>query len=274
MRVLDDVDDLTAQLITELQLADLKTLSTAAEDLDDSHQAQDVKLACQIYEIDLKQDAAIRHFEKEETALAEASAAAVSDPAQALPESQPAPEGHVMLFDCVACGDRYDAEHCCPVPCQHHYCDDCLHDLFRSAMTDESLYPPRCCRRPIPYDDIRDFLRPELRAVFEAKREELDDNDRIYCRIPTCSTYISHSHREGNTGKCPTCNTGVCLACKNVAHDGDCPPDPATQQLLDLAQQEGWRRCPGCSRMIELNTGCYHMTQVATSILYVASSGC
>lgn len=48
--------------------------------------------------------------------------------------------------------------------------------------------------------------------------------------------------------------------CKGAAHQGDCPEDEASNQLLALAEQEGWKRCPGCHRMVELTHGCYHMS--------------
>jgi hypothetical protein len=30
--------------------------------------------------------------------------------------------------------------------------------------------------------------------------------------------------------------------------------------VLALAEREGWKRCPGCRTMVELQYGCNHMT--------------
>lgn len=146
------------------------------------------------------------------------------------------------------------------VPCQHHYCDGCLNSLFRLAMNDEDSYPPRCCTQLIPLDDVRLFLNARLVTDFETKKEELDDAKPTYCCVPACSTYISQEHKRENVGTCPECAAETCLLCKEAAHDGDCTVNEADQQLLELATEEGWKRCPRCRRMVELNTGCNHMT--------------
>lgn len=42
-------------------------------------------------------------------------------------------------------------------------------------------------------------------------------------------------------------------------HTGDCLNDPATQQLLAVAQENGWQRCYSYWRMGELEIGCNHI---------------
>jgi predicted nucleic acid-binding Zn-ribbon protein len=43
-------------------------------------------------------------------------------------------------------------------------------------------------------------------------------------------------------------------------HEGACDIEAVDQAMKDLAAQEGWPTCPGCSRMVELNLGCFHIT--------------
>jgi len=261
--VLDDADEATASLIIKLQLDDLDALAEGSSHDGSDGEVHDERLARKTQAEELKQYNAVRQLEHEETVLAEASATAASDTAGSLsPPSSPPPatEGPAVVFSCAACGERRGADDCYQVPCQHYYCDDCLAQLFEGATSDESLYPPRCCRQNIPFDEVRLFLPQQIRNTFESKCEELDDNNRKYCRIPTCSAYLGHGHRAGRTGTCPTCSIETCLDCKNPPHAGDCPPDEATQLALNLAQTKGWRRCPSCSRMIELHTGCNHIT--------------
>lgn len=50
------------------------------------------------------------------------------------------------------------------------------------------------------------------------------------------------------------------LLCKQAGHTGDCAEDKAMEQTMELAKKEGWQKCPSCGRMVELNTGCNHMT--------------
>lgn len=44
---------------------------------------------------------------------------------------------------CGACGDTFEFYKVARVPCGHEYCRRGLADLFRLAMTDETLFPPR-----------------------------------------------------------------------------------------------------------------------------------
>ncbi|KAK4549466.1 hypothetical protein LTR36_006463 [Oleoguttula mirabilis] len=180
--VLNEADDETAQLMIKLQLDDIAAASTT-DDVNGS-------LALQAYEAELRQYHAVRQYENEETDLAEASAAAAAASADEEEEAPEAPTDdvhqHIMLFQCVACRDPHDSDHCYQVPCQHYYCDECLGDLFSRATTDESLYPPRCCRTDIPFEDISTYLPDGVRTKFERKMEELDDRARVYCRRPSC----------------------------------------------------------------------------------------
>lgn len=50
---------------------------------------------------------------------------------------------------CIACQKLFRLSDTARVPCNHDYCRDCLQDLFRASITDDSLFPPRCCRQPL-----------------------------------------------------------------------------------------------------------------------------
>ena len=60
----------------------------------------------------------------------------------------------------------------------------------------------------------------------------------------------------------PGCGARTCSGCKVLvtATTHLCTDDASYRALLALGARQGWSRCPGCSRMIELNLGCYHMT--------------
>ena len=234
--VLDDADDATARLIIRLQLHDLEELVTG-DDVDG-------KLALDTYETELKQCLVIRR----------------NDDVETVPEP---PVEDTVLFQCISCQDHFDAEHCHRLQCEHWYCDACLEHLFHTAITDESLYPPRCCRVAIPYDDVSPFLAANVREQFVAKQEELDDRRRVYCCVTDCATYIGHAHRDGDVGTCPSCQTTTCVHCGTATHDGECVQDEATQQLNELAAREGWMKCRTCNRTVELNMGCHHMMLVS-----------
>ncbi|OAX32941.1 hypothetical protein K503DRAFT_566733 [Rhizopogon vinicolor AM-OR11-026] len=181
--------------------------------------------------------------------------------------------------DCVICQDPIvEAE--VRAPCGHFYDIDCITSLFQSATHDESLYPPRCCRQVIPLPQIRPHLTQALLAEFELKAREFGTLKRVYCATPACSSFLGPLYegyfRKVFTCPSPTCITETCGKCRG-RYEGyythKCTPDAETERVLTLSRDSGWSRCPGCSQMIELNMGCFHMTcRCKTEFCYVCSA--
>jgi hypothetical protein len=167
-----------------------------------------------------------------------------------------------MMGHCVICGDEKDFFAVARVPCKnrHEYCKDCLAELFRLSMTDEALFPPRCCSEPIPLDQVRFFLPSDLAKDFEAKEPELSTKNRTYCYERTCSAFVPAAAIENDIATCPRCCCTTCTMCKQPSHSGDCPEDEALRQLIDTANVEQYQRCYQCNRFIELDHGCNHIT--------------
>ncbi|KAL5339366.1 hypothetical protein BJX70DRAFT_408084 [Aspergillus crustosus] len=162
---------------------------------------------------------------------------------------------------CEACREETRFINVVRVPCRHEYCRACLEALFESSMTDESLFPPRCCRVPIATSStVRIFLKSAIIRLFEKKKIEFETPNRTYCYSLQCSTFIPQPQIKDNVATCAECGCTTCASCKARAHTGDCPNDTAMQQLLAIAQDNGWQRCSSCWRVVELNVGCNHMT--------------
>ena len=170
------------------------------------------------------------------------------------------PQPNIQPFECAACGDEKSVEDGPQMRCKHQYCDGCLGYLYRSTLTNEAMYPPRCCNAAFQYDEVKPRLPKEFTTSFEAKKEELDTKDRIYCCDPTCSAFISVNNRDGDVATCPKCDHETCVKCTLAAHNGECPEDESMQGVLEAAGEEGWQRCPDCKTMIDLTFGCNHMT--------------
>ena len=146
------------------------------------------------------------------------------------------------------------------VPCGHPFCHECLVELFQRIVRDETLFPPKCCNQEIQVMSVSPILGSNLLATFQEKAVEFTTADRIYCHRPTCSTFIPPASVDGDRACCPVCNRRTCTICKGKAHREDCPEDPATKQILETAEQRGWKQCPNCTRLVEITTGCNHMT--------------
>ncbi|KAI1769902.1 hypothetical protein F4818DRAFT_456466 [Hypoxylon cercidicola] len=161
---------------------------------------------------------------------------------------------------CEACGDMKHFAELARAPCQHEYCRQCLSHLFHGATADESLFPPRCCKLPIGLERSRPFLDAEVVQQFLKKAPEFSSTCRTYCHNRNCAAFIEPKNCVDDTATCGECGCRTCITCKNAQHIGDCPNDERLQQVIQLAREEGWQRCQNCRRMVELETGCNHMT--------------
>jgi hypothetical protein len=140
-------------------------------------------------------------------------------------------------------------------------------DLFRAATTDESLFPPRCCRISIPFSAVRQHLTNELLNLFIEKEKEFKTPKRVYCANPSCSRFLGPLcdgwwFRSTLSCTAPGCSTRTCNMCRSkvTGYGHSCKVDDKDQDVIALSRASGWSRCPGCDQLIELSVGCYHMT--------------
>ena len=185
-------------------------------------------------------------------AAAESSTGAASRPEISVTASRP----------CITCNSMKPLSDVCQTPCGHFYCQECIQTLFEMAAADETLFPPRCCRQVISLSSVQIHLSPAAIRNFEKKSIEFETSDRTYCSRQTCSSFIPPVDIANERATCEECGTHTCTICKTNAHDGDCPQDIATQQVLEMAREHGWQRCYNCRRLVELDIGCNHMTYV------------
>ncbi|PHH86600.1 hypothetical protein CDD83_10001 [Cordyceps sp. RAO-2017] len=163
--------------------------------------------------------------------------------------------------ECVSCRDRFATAYMAKAPCSHYYCDECINHLFRAAVDDESYFPPKCCRTPIPLKDQLRFLSLALIGIFRAKEVEFATKDRTYCRRLGCSTFVPPDHITDGVARRYMCKTTTCTTCKGEPHNTkNCPKDGNLNRLLQLAEESGWKQCESCNRMIERKSGCNHIT--------------
>ncbi|KAG6368555.1 hypothetical protein INS49_002768 [Diaporthe citri] len=164
---------------------------------------------------------------------------------------------------CLICTESFAFHDLARLPCAHEYCRGCLQELFTKSLTDETLFPARCCRKNIPVTEIQIqiFLGGQLVGKYLAKKVEMETPNRTYCHRPACSTFVPRQGIKNDIATCPKCHDKTCSICKAAAHKGtDCPKDEAAQQLLDLAKEQGWKQCYACNKLVELTVGCNHMT--------------
>lgn len=164
----------------------------------------------------------------------------------------------VVQAECAACNDKKAAYDMIQAYCPHWFCKDCITHLVKDALKDQSLFPPRCCRIPIPPSELKKHIDAGLVRSFEEKEIENNDPYRTYCSNADCAKYIPPPQVVGYVGICHTCHARTCTLCKRLAHDGPCLEEET--EIMELAKQSGWQQCPKCHHLIELNTGCNHIT--------------
>ena len=188
---LDDLDDPTAEIITRLEIVDIQDTAPAppipAERGPARREAglqQQAQTAREVHRIELLRYREVREFsnadfpDAPELASDEATDEHVEEALKRVPP-------HV--YGCTSCSDEHPLENLLRASCGHRYCGECLESLYRASMKDETLFPPRCHGAPFPFEDASRFLTQELREEFSAKREELEDKNKIYCSSHTCS---------------------------------------------------------------------------------------
>ncbi|KAH7335137.1 hypothetical protein B0J17DRAFT_668835 [Rhizoctonia solani] len=166
------------------------------------------------------------------------------------------------LVECVVCKESTTEAY--EAPCGCLYDRNCVVELFTKTTTDESLFPPKCCNQPIPFEKIRALLSPASIQTFEKKNEEFSTPNRLYCTNETCSNFLgsaSSVERDKSDVICDKCSTSTCSFCKNESHAAHvpCKSDTATQQVLTLGTQNGWMACPECHHLVEKDGGCNDM---------------
>ncbi|KAI1361237.1 hypothetical protein F5Y08DRAFT_315166 [Xylaria arbuscula] len=117
---------------------------------------------------------------------------------------------------CEACGEQKHFATLSRAPCQHEYCRECLSQLFRNAIVDESLFPPRCCKQPIPLDKSQLFLDSNVVVQFRRKAVEFSTPNRIYCHNTRCAAFIPASNYSYTTATIENscrCGFQFCYVC-------------------------------------------------------------
>jgi IBR domain, a half RING-finger domain len=126
--------------------------------------------------------------------------------------------------------------------------------------------PLQCCQVPVDISIAYRLLKASEVEFLVSKTAERMATNKMYC--PTCNRFVDLDREGGtvdHTLRC-SCSAMLCTKCKTGAHPAlSCAENKAAsnatnEALLALVQSKGWKQCPKCFVVIELHSGCYHMT--------------
>lgn len=188
--------------------------------------------------------------------------------------------------ECPTCCDEKPQEQMIKLYCSHRFCSDCMIMYVEGKLRDMQV-PVRCpqvgCKYRIPIKDVKPFLSVSVYESLEIATKEAGfmNSDRIYCPFPNCSVLFTPGHcpsfgastsnqSQSICVECTDCHRLICTSCDAPWHalmsceeyQNLSVEERETEDITlhRLAQNNNWRRCQQCSRMIELTQGCYHMT--------------
>jgi E3 ubiquitin-protein ligase RNF144 len=160
------------------------------------------------------------------------------------------------IEECIVCGDEQHREELL-WPCEHGYCDTCLQDGFKNALTSKT--PLKCCNKALDINDCFN-LPAEFVTAYGEMMLELSTPNPMYCCNVQCAKFLPPRSIVGDVGTCEKCGRQTCRHCRRQTHPGAfCKEDKETEAVKNLAKAKGWKTCPGCNHLIERFTGCLHI---------------
>ncbi|MCJ1243310.1 hypothetical protein MMC30_000507 [Trapelia coarctata] len=168
--------------------------------------------------------------------------------------------------ECASCFEDVPHNRAVSLACQHSYCSECFGHLVQTAMQHENFWPPKCCLQEIPENKLEASLSALQLANYRLKAKEYATpaGERWYCAKPECGKWFSKSKTRAQdaTVLCSHCDFQMCLFCRAASHaTGErCAQDRGLEATLAAAELEGWRQCYSCHTMVELQSGCRHIT--------------
>lgn len=173
-----------------------------------------------------------------------------------------------------------------PCPEEHAYCQPCLSHYIMSKLDPDDnhngvlqtiVFPIKCpgCHQGVWEEGISDEVAGRILSekdmAFWHAQKLYDSMEKHYCPNQRCSALVQVEEDPNEPmAVCPQCRETICVPCNVLWHHEltceefqDLPEDersPEDQSVLLLAKAKNWRRCPACSRLVELTYGCNHIT--------------
>ena len=160
------------------------------------------------------------------------------------------------------CDICVDSNNTLLLSCRHcFWCHTCTDKIF--GLTRQSAWPVRCpCNLLVTLNHVQHFLTPDTSALITRRVKEwsIPGEQRLWCVNSPCNTLLIRTPGVKQNIPCTDCSFQTCSICRQLGHEGNCQIEETTQQTLATSDAQKYKRCLKCDQMIELNTGCQHIT--------------
>ncbi|KAF5836210.1 hypothetical protein DUNSADRAFT_6276 [Dunaliella salina] len=190
-----------------------------------------------------------------------------------------APVPSTSQATCMICFESYPTDQMYSASCRHLFCHDCWQGYTSTAIADgPACLDLRCpdpkCTACVPTSIIKRTAPPEALAKYQSfcVRSFVEDNRSLVwcvgrgceCAVECC---VDRTADEALDVICSSCGATFCFNCKEEAHRPVSCEWVRKWAIKNSAESENvhWiiantKPCPRCSRPIEKNQGCMHMT--------------
>jgi len=168
--------------------------------------------------------------------------------------------------ECLACVTEYNTQQMVSLSCQHRYCLECFNLLVHTGCENDRAFPPKCCGKPVSGKLImkKASQRAQRKYALLVAKIAIPLDSRWYCPRSSCGQAIDMRKAKVSqySGlQCSHCLGYVCVLCREPAHhSGSRCNNASLKATLEEGARMGWRRCYNCHTMIELRSGCSHIT--------------
>jgi hypothetical protein len=181
------------------------------------------------------------------------------------------PKMTVVLRECVACMEMHDEMKMAVLrkhDCEHAYCSDCFKTLVEVACRSEGSFPPRCCGQTIPCPLVKAKVSKRVMQKYQDMSILclMPPNKRWYCPHPRCGVlqwdHGADSWYDVRAMKCHRCRGRICPKCKKEIRMNRLQVH-ICEETAELDEEvrklvQGWKSCPRCGYLIDVDTGCRH----------------
>ncbi|XP_021731350.1 probable E3 ubiquitin-protein ligase RNF217 [Chenopodium quinoa] len=178
-----------------------------------------------------------------------------------------------VTFVCDICTDSKPQQESFLIKgCSHYYCVDCVRNYVDSKLeggVSQIDCPVPKCSGTLDPEHCREILigGTFFKWGILLCESTIVASQKFYCPFKDCSALlIDDGSKKVTRSECPSCYRLFCAQCRVGWHEGlECAKfqtlnkderEAEGRMLMNLAEDNNWKRCPACKIYVEKTMGC------------------